>query len=1052
MALYDPYRPYVIGNQFAPLRERESILDTGSEIGYKFLATEDFYQPNNNPTWLWAVMRTPPPGVPDRSEVVCRLYLADPTDTCTPLQKIVIPCSAGSGGSVSSGTPQDAVGNPSNGEYVRLTGASQMAKFWFGTNAQTVVDAFSLWHTEIVDVSVRYVVVGPFGEVETNTMSLGMQRQAGPITRYMDDLVTGPTSATEATEIKRSRFGELCPFWDDSVNPGTEYARGPWVYQGFDDIGLYALSGAGTDDVAVFFETGASAAGDFDIHYVALEVTYRENDRIIGIGGFDLSSGVDIGEGLYAYRCPLMRADLPWDWNGASFNLFALTQGQSYVITISRAYSGNVSLSSPVPLPISTIDTITQTVPGISGVRITKPTAEGSLPVYEETTNFPAIVLFAASPDHWDTQMIPSKVYPGCHAYESQTPQAIHSQGYFNAEQSIPDNVSGTFSWAVFYARAADVVVGTLYLSQTDGAGTFLGPEGKLSYEELIALPEITDGWRKIIIPISPAITLASGGGVIYMQFWTSTDELQIWEILGATANHTVMASGASSGAVAGYYGETAICHDVSDTDNYPMDLTIMLTQDMTEVSNFAVGQEYQPLSVVDECCYVAVDGIPSGIVYNRLTWTAVLTEMVSGWAYYEIQRRDTTMDSDVWEVIAKITNPYVESMDDYEARIGVETSYRIRTVHIIGVVSAWSSEVTSTILAPGVTGTGCDTGLLVFTSNDDPSKNLAYVHGHGSSPSEEFVFIEAGQQSIEPLFLRDYQIALRPAERGGVTFTRTLLVNNACIPDETLDRGFTGLRDMAWNSVPYLCVRDELTNRWLANVTVPSGTIKRVHEETHYAISQVAITEVTGTPQALDIAEPYLGFTSKRNASVGAWMLDLSSFATLEDVEIRIKFIVRESPWYIYMDRYADTPAESSWSIDLSNYNNNTTSFFVAGDDGVFYAEQNIYPIVNQPMWIRMIYDHDAGGGITSTARFYSSLDGTSWTLLSSQNDGPAGLVPETTGYLYIKSLVGSVIQEFMMFNHETGETIASVDFISVEGQTTFTDRAGMPWEIREW
>jgi hypothetical protein len=1055
MAIYDTYKPFVVGNQFVPLVEASAIIDTGSEIGYRFIATEPSTSLVDGIEWVQVITNSPPPGVPNRSEIVCRLYTDDPVGTCTPIKQIMVPCTSGSGGAIGGGaaTRQAAVANPSDPYYVRLTGASQTAKFWFGTDAAEVFDALDLWHVEIVDVSVIYAVSGPFATATTNTMSLGMERQAGPVKRYMDNLVTGPAASSSIIALKQSRFGELCPFWDVGTNPNTEPIRGPWVYRGHDDIGLYAMSTAGTDDVPVFLETGSGAAGDFDIHYVALRISYRDNYNIVGIGGMDLSGGIEIREGLYAYRCPVMPATIPWEYTGGgAITVLTMQQGRDYTLTVSRAYSGSISVSSPVPLPISLINTIDQNVPNLSGVRITKPTAEGALPAYTETTEFPPIVIFDIEPDAWATDMVPANVNPACHTYEQQVAQAAHDVGYFYSEQEIPDDTAGTFVWATFYARASSSVTSGLYVAQGDGTGAVIGPDGFISYADWLALPEIVDGWRKCTVRITPGAVLAGAGGVTYWQFWTPSDELKIWEVLGATANHTVIATGASSGAVGGYHGETAVAN-YTGTWNYPLDMTILLAQEMSPVTGLAASQLTQALVVVDEFCDLPVANIPDGIVYNHLAWDLVLTAMVSGWGYYEVQRRDTTMASGVWETIGKITNPYIGELDDYEARIGVQSSYRIRTVHTTGIEGPWSASVTSTIAAPGVTGTGCGVGLLVFTSNEDPLANLAYVHIHGGDDAETFDFVESGQGSLEPVFGRDYQIALRPVERGGVTFTRTVLVNKVGIPTGTLDRGFTSLRDLAWDAIPYVCVRDELANRWLSNITVPSGAIRR-HDRraTHYQVSQIVITEVTGTPQAMDVATPYLGLTPSTNVSKYADLVDCAPLATVEDVEVRIKFIATGPRWVFYTSRLVGTPF-SWWGCGMTWFDGGETFFQVLGGDGNFQEHVNtIVPIINQPIWIRWVYDHDNGAG-KSTCTFYSSLDGVAWTSYGTITAGPAGLVPTALREFYIYGNGTTIIQEMIVIDSATATTIMSPDFAAQTATTTsFADAQSNTWEILDW
>ena len=98
-------------------------------------------------------------------------------------------------------------------------------------------------------------------------------------------------------------------------------------------------------------------------------------------------------------------------------------------------------------------------------------------------------------------------------------------------------------------------------------------------------------------------------------------------------------------------------------------------------------------------------------------------------------------------------------------------------------------------------------------------------------------------------MFDRDFFTAFRPLERGGEQFSRTLLVQAAAIAPPTLG-DFRALRDMAWDTVSYICVRDEDGNRWLANVVVPSGRVQR--SRTLY-FAQVNVAEVTATPSPVD-------------------------------------------------------------------------------------------------------------------------------------------------------------------------------------------------------
>jgi hypothetical protein len=209
------------------------------------------------------------------------------------------------------------------------------------------------------------------------------------------------------------------------------------------------------------------------------------------------------------------------------------------------------------------------------------------------------------------------------------------------------------------------------------------------------------------------------------------------------------------------------------------------------------------------------------------------------------------TVETD-WQTIMLASNLGLTGFSDYEARVGILTSYRIRLVDPYDFPGQWSSTATATITAPGVT-IGCTGGhLLIFTSNEeqDGSLNLAYSSvWEGGSVEEEFAFPEAQFVQLQAMYNRDFFTAFRPLERGGEQFSRTVLVQAAAISPETL-ADFTSLRDMAWSDVSYICVRDEDGNRWFSTVLVPSG---RVLRDRRLYLAPVEIIEVTDTPSQVD-------------------------------------------------------------------------------------------------------------------------------------------------------------------------------------------------------
>lgn len=249
----------------------------------------------------------------------------------------------------------------------------------------------------------------------------------------------------------------------------------------------------------------------------------------------------------------------------------------------------------------------------------------------------------------------------------------------------------------------------------------------------------------------------------------------------------------------------------------------------------------------------VFLDQIGTGATYGVDDFIVAPPDAYFG--YYELQRMDTVEPD--WQTIMKCTDPGSLTFNDYEARIGIESSYRIRTTDLYEFPGPWSSTITNTIDAPGIEGGDCvlEGHILVFTSNEnqDGAYNLAYasVWTNGAEVTEDFRFAEATFVQLQTMYDKNFFTAFRPSERGGDSFSRTVLVQAAAIAPETL-ADFRSLRDMAWDNVNYICVRDEDGNRWFATVLVPDG---RVLRDRRLYLANVSITEVTDVPTPVNPA-----------------------------------------------------------------------------------------------------------------------------------------------------------------------------------------------------
>jgi hypothetical protein len=172
--------------------------------------------------------------------------------------------------------------------------------------------------------------------------------------------------------------------------------------------------------------------------------------------------------------------------------------------------------------------------------------------------------------------------------------------------------------------------------------------------------------------------------------------------------------------------------------------------------------------------------------------------------------------------------------------------------VDVYDFAGPWSSTVTITIPSPGASGGCISQGhVLLFSTNErqNGSSNLAYSSVWEGLVSEDFGFPESSFVQLQAMYNKDFFTAFRPSERGGEQFQRTVLVQAAAISPPTL-ADFTSLRDMAWEDVSYICVRDEGGNRWFATIVVPSGRV--LHNRKLY-LAPVQVIEVTDTPSEVD-------------------------------------------------------------------------------------------------------------------------------------------------------------------------------------------------------
>jgi hypothetical protein len=1008
MGRYNPNQPMIVGNEFAPVIQSNFQPNLFEERGYSFRAPSNV-QYTGLPSMF--VDKQPPWAVPGHAYLFS-LYRRGQETSTGPMKTLTVPFVLtrastnvldNDGGAATAAD----IEMPNDGNYIRFrTGGTGEANIRFAVDTLAADPFADLLFKRVVDVSIIYAASAQPGNegpvpLEINHYNICTSQRVSYGTADV------PLRESLITNFGRSRWGEICTwvhFTADAFTQNT--ARYPWSYE------LLGNFAGASSDWAVEFRT-ASAAQDgpreIYLHYATMQITYCEENRV-GVGGFVCGSdyvnpdvtttepfagylpgrNTQNSFGLGMIRPDSLEVDcnVSMGYDSSSPGVLDLT------LTVKRADYGSYNNQGPLPelRALRTVDVF----PGHPGIVINNTIEPGQENTASITDLIPQIFIAAEPAVGQDFDEGPPLEW--LHPYGVQYP--------------LPVNVNSTvIQQTVDTGRPTPVVYRELrFWARNDGATAALRVIGRnsdgaefnraiISTSDFEAFPEIADGWRQIDIPQLDSNLLLDGGEDIvdFAPGWApDTGENRSWEVLGvrvmreewdsswtmpydsATPAETGIATYGNEDAQGGVEGDLPSTADV--------DVSFMWGAVGTAFESFTATEQIQALEVVDPACPVPTACIPDGLYYIHLEWVPFLFgHTFVGLGYWEVQRQDDTMDPDEWEIIAEPIHPLVQEFDDYEARVGVETRYRIRYVHKVGMYGEWDESNTVTLTAPGVTGAGDARGVLIFTSNVDPGRNLAYVQVWEGAAAEEFDFVEAATRDLQRMYGRDYQVAFRPIERGGVQFSRNMLVNAATIPVETLSAGFVSLRDLAWADLPYVCVRSEKGDRWLSNVNVPGGTIRN---KRRLYVAEVQITEIAGEPFAPEptycegltargslpstVYEPRYA-TTPEDDDLTSYNLDLRAQLRLDNLGQIIPLV----------GRYNQNSGRG-WLFNINEDNTLSMRVGTSSTAALFTSDPWQPPHdAGELWWARVVYTWN-GGGTTSTAAFYTSVDGTVWTPLA--------------------------------------------------------------------
>lgn len=904
MGNYNPDAPRIIGQQWVPIRDEDVVFSPAVnvfELGHTFTPSSNYVLQDGR----FYIHEFPPQEVQDQTNLIS-VYKTGTEDLSGPIRSVIIPCNGAAitGGSMSVGLEPSglatatsiplALMNPSDNSYFAAQpsgdasqksidlyfATSQYAQLLAGKRIVKVQLVHALSWDPNLEGTTTVADDPPLFDLPQNLsiFTSGVPTSSGNLARYAplveyfgDDLnaMGIPTGRPPQIALTSRSFGEINQLWPTPSN-SIVTGRMPWRYE---ELARFEKT-AGVNRYSVRYEFGASSdstrwLGTYYLGYAVLQVFFCEEQRV-AYGGGSFGSGPYIaGTAGFTGKAYVLGMN-PVTMYDTSFNTNpVLLANQQYTVTVSAPDIGD--LNGPIAMG-TTQDASANAYPTLNGLREVKtnPVNTGVQVNLTQTVG----ETFSKQTTHILPQIsLHTSGGPlvEVHVYGRQAVAEVY--GTVTATQEILDSAAGgaaAFPQVRFFARRFGSTTVSLTLSSPTITGA--GRSVTISPSEFDALDEIIDGWKQVDLRFAATVTM--GAGTTPQWVWSAAGELagNRWEILGATApavsgvvgnNFNLVPSPhqlssatygqPSAGATVNMGWMPQYAPPVSGTaDDQTSDAVLMFSQDMPVVTNFSLANTSQALTGIGLNCGISPAFIPNAISYNRITWTATSSSIpVSGFGYYELQRMDTLTD---WQTIMLATSPTVSGFSDFEARVGLLNSYRIRAVNSFLFAGPWSTTITFITPAPGIVGTGMgvDDHVLIFTSNSrqNGSRNLAYSLAWESQPNEAFTFPEAGFTQLQTMYNRDFFVAFRPTERGGEQFQRTILVQAAAISPETL-ADFTSLRDMAWDSLPYVCIRDEDGNRWFASVQVPSA---RVLRDRKLYLADIGVVEVTSTASPVTV------------------------------------------------------------------------------------------------------------------------------------------------------------------------------------------------------
>lgn len=812
---WNPKEPYVLGLEWPGMRSIPQPLSQDVELGYTF-------QANATETIDSARFEILPPSVPTdaRNTALVTVYQRDSNDpdeggdeleygvVTSELCPVNGGAVAGGASLVGGATVADCLVTPSDANYVHIDASGETVTIEFDTTGRFV-------GKRILEVKAHFVAraidTGDPEQATAPTAFMGLWDGAA----YTDGGIIFIDAYNVSPTLRVESFGEVN--YDSGVLPLC------WPWTPTDMVGF------DTGALSVRF-TMFSGDADYKLHYVVLEVVWCEENRQ-AVGALLLGSETAIGESPMAVgrHEPFLRTP-------GGVDNWGKTLDAHYAITLTSARSSTLNLrrtKGAVPIvPVVDRFAVFDNHQG----RFAPRRISNVLASADADTRLTPIALLTTG------ATTPTDFNP----YDRPFGAPIYNGSGDHGQEIEQRSGGGTvdYPWIRFYARIIGdpTDVPAIDITTVDGAMNYFATS-------LLLLDEIYDGWREVTLrwPAGQEPAIDNTGANKLVQFSTTQGNLtNRWEILGLDSEFVML--GRNGNAT---YGQADSEYQVSGVLFQFRDLAVTLHTAVPAPTTFtsslfsaALGpvcgdtyeDTYSDIYAGGPCSDTCK---PDRFDAPLLTWDA--STLGDAFGYYEIQRQDTL--DPTWRTIAKLTDADENAFTDMEARVGVLSTYQVRQCRDDGICSDWAGPTSQTV---PVFDAPC--GTLYFSSNAAVAEDmwLGYTEVFDGDPVEPFSFVEAEAVRLQRMYGRFGTQSFHPTERGGVRFERDVLVNAITVPATQGSDGFTLLRDLAWADLPYVCVKDDLGNRWFATLIVPSGMWQRAPQ---LYIASIQVIESTNVP-----------------------------------------------------------------------------------------------------------------------------------------------------------------------------------------------------------